>query len=289
MSRYTTYTGAPTALNQFVQSRELAAEQPPKTEYLFIDSRDRDVDIYPDPGTYVVTLPEKLYDVSKLTLIGAEIPSSFYVFTADRQNTTLQVTMHGQTKDVTIPDGNYGFDSMTNTLQDRLNTAFGTQEFVVSIVPHTLQLQIQSTQSNDFEITLGAENRVWPLSYYLGLGRKELTPLQSTNGVLIGQHVMSLNPELYICLDIDRCLTILEPGIDGEGGTMGRTSAKIPLNVDSFQYMFFEKPVLENVLDPPLATMQTLSLSFRFHDGTPIHFNGVNHALTFRIECSSTR
>jgi hypothetical protein len=295
MSRFTAYTGAPTTLHQFVQSRDAADKVPPKKEYLFIDSRDRDVDIYPDPGKYVVTLPEKLYNVSKITLIGAEVPSSFYVFTADRGNTFIKVTYGGQTKDITIPDGNYGFDSMVNTLQDALNEAFGFNDeedpnrFRVSITQHTLRLKIEVGTGNEFDIHLTAASREWPLTYFLGLGRYSDQPLRSNGGVLEGSRVVSLNPELYICLDIAHCLTIMEPGIDGEQGTMGRTSAKIPLDVDSFQYMFFDTPILPNTIEPPLASLTTLDISFRFHDGTPIHFNGVNHALTFEIECTSTR
>lgn len=298
MSRYTAYTGAPTSLNQFVQSREVADKQPPKKEYLFIDSRDRDVQAYPDPGEYVVVLPEKLYNVSKLTLIAAEVPSSFYVFTAARKNTTLRMTYNGVTKDITIPDGNYGFDSMMKTLQDNINAEFNLldvyEPFEVTVTLHTLHTRIkgpvivQGGSREDFQVHMSSESREWPLSYYLGLGRNG--DLYSTNGVLEGQNVASLNPELYICLDITNCLTILEPGIDGEGGTMGRTSAKIPLNVDSFQYMFFDgKPILPNVIEPPLASLYSLDISFRFHDGSPIHFNSVNHSLTFEIECSSTR
>ena len=297
MSRFSRYTGSST-LGQFVQSREAADQQPSKTEYVLIDSRDRDIDVYPDPGEYMVQLPETLRQVSKLSLISAEVPSSFFVFSASRNNTSLTVTFHEQTSTITIVDGNYGFTAMCNALRDALNTAFrivGAYEpFDVRVDPVTFFVNISGPilapggMRENFQITLASGDREWPLSYYLGLGRGD-TVLSSSQGVLVGTGVCSLNPEVYICLDIVGVNQILEAGIEGEGGTMGHTSAIIPLNVDSFQYVFFDRPVVPNYIQPPIGSLQSLHVKFRFHDGTPIYFNGVNHALTFEIECSRVR
>ena len=300
MSKYTRYTGGRTTLSSYIQASTDAEMAPPKREFLLVDSRDRDVTKHADPGDYIVQLPETLHQVSAISLIMAEIPSSFYVFTQERQNVVLPLTYQGLTYPVTIPDGNYGFSSMVTVLADAINSRLGTdtayEPFSVEIQPQTFHIIIkgpvlvQGGAREDFAVSLTAPDRVWPLGYYLGLGRN--VTLNASNGVIEGAHVCSLNPELYICLDIQNhtnANTILEPGIEGEGGTMGKCMAKIPLDVDSFQYVFFDRPVVENVVLPPIPTLTALHIHFRFHDGTPINFNGVNHSLTFEIQCSSTR
>jgi hypothetical protein len=288
--------GQSSTLPSFVQSREAADETPLKKEYVLIDSRDRDLDLYHDPGEYIVQLPETLRQVASLTLIGAEIPSSFFVFTSARKNTSLIVTYQNKTREITIDDGNYGFSNMIATLKDKMNEAFeitSYEGFNVIINSLTLFLTIQGPKltpespRDDFSITIVTGDREWPLSYYLGFGRGNMT-LESSQGILTGSNVCSLNPELYVCVEVSGANQILESSVLNEGGTMGQCAALIPLNVDSFQYMFFDKPIVPNVIQPPIAKMSSLHIKFRFHDGTPIDFNGVNHALTFEIQCSRT-
>jgi len=72
-------------------------------------------------------------------------------------------------------------------------------------------------------------------------------------------------------------------------GSARRMFAKIPLNVNSNEFMFFDKIFCQNVLNPPRARVQRLTVSFRFHDGTPVDFNGAEHSLTIELMCTDAR
>jgi hypothetical protein len=298
MSRFTRYVGQTSSLPSFIQSREAADETPLKKEYILVDSRDRDVSLFKDPGEYVVKLPETLHQVSKVTLIGAEVPSSFYVFTQQRNNTSIILTYYGVKHTIRLEDGNYGFSSMITALKDAFNAACATSladtPFDVTLDPKTLRLSIRGpiilsgSIREEFSISIESGDREWPLGYYLGFGRETRT-ISSVDGIITGEYVCSLNPEVYILVDIDGVNQILESSVLGEGGTMGMTSAIIPLNVDSFQYVFYDRPIIPNRIKPAIPQMNSMHIKFRFHDGTPINFNGINHALTLEIECSRTR
>ncbi|NBS71544.1 hypothetical protein EBT31_21930, partial [bacterium] len=77
------------------------------THTVLVDSRDR----LDTPGAtsshYVIRLPSILKRVVSARLVSAEIPASFYIFRNTYGNTSLDVTVNGVAKTVTIPDGNY--------------------------------------------------------------------------------------------------------------------------------------------------------------------------------------
>lgn len=261
--------------------------------YIVVDSRDRNYDIFPDPGEYVVTLPETFFNVSSARLMTAELPTSFFVFSQDQNNTSITVRVNASTTTLTIPDGNYGFTSMATALAAGLNAAFAGRTFTVVVSKVTLKATITSSVPTDVitidTTTLDNDARTqYSLAYYLGFPRDALV---SGTGSVVSTRVCSLNPELNILLDIEELGTMREAGLEGRGGTMARgTFAKIPINVDSYEICFFDKHAATcNDLIPPLAKLTKLHIRYRFHDGTLVNFNGVEHSLLLELECTATR
>jgi hypothetical protein len=77
-----------------------------KVHTLDIDSGERDPNVYPNPGDYVVHLKNPIYDVSKISLISARIHNSQYLI--HNRNNTFDI--NGTT--VSIPNGNYDGDDL---------------------------------------------------------------------------------------------------------------------------------------------------------------------------------
>ena len=72
-----------------------------KVHTLDIDSSERDPILYPDPSSYVISLKNPIYDVSKISLISAKIPNSQLL--VHSRNKTFSVS--GNT--VTLDETNY--------------------------------------------------------------------------------------------------------------------------------------------------------------------------------------
>ena len=92
----------------------------PKTKYINIDTRFRDEYNYLSTANYNITLPERITDVSTLTLTSIEIPMSFYNISANLGNNFFTVTRNGTTTTITVPDGNYTASTIKTTLNNAL-------------------------------------------------------------------------------------------------------------------------------------------------------------------------
>jgi len=91
-----------------------------KTKYINIDTRFRDEYNYISTANYNITLPERITDVSTMTLTAIEIPMSFYNISANLGNNFLNLTRNGTTTTITIADGNYSVSTLRTTLNAAL-------------------------------------------------------------------------------------------------------------------------------------------------------------------------
>lgn len=254
----------------------------PIRQTILIDSRDRDYDKFPTPNSYVVKLPITFRHVVRARLVSAEFPSSHYVFSAARGNTSLSVGLDGLFKTITIPDGNYSSGSMTAALKSALDAAFAPSTFAITIDSTTLKCTISATGSMAVDTTTTSPSPTqWGLGYYLGFNKNTIA---SGSGSVTAPRVVCMNPELYLLMDIEGLSKIYETH---PGGNSSKTFAKIPLAVDSFDFSFFsDKDIMTNFMDPPIAKLEQIRVSFRFHDGTLLDFQHVEHAFTIELMCA---
>ena len=277
----------PTLAEGYVIARPHAA---PTTVSLMIDSRDRDYDLYPTPNAYVVRLPETLRRVTAARLVTAEIPSSFYVFTAARGNTSLTLSIAGTARTVTIPDGNYGFSGMAAALVTAINAAYSLSDVSVTFGPVTLRTAIATAAGAvtvDTTTAVLDKRTQWGLAFYLGFAKG----VAAASGAASPRPAI-MNPEGYIVLDIEQLGRVREPEIYGGGGFMGTPFAKIPMNVNSFQSMFLysaDASVITNHISPTIEKLDVLRIAFRFHDGTPVDFQYLEHSMTLELTVERVR
>lgn len=254
---------------------------------LVLDSRDRMYDAYPTPSEYRVMLPKRYSNVVEARLVSAEIPSTFYVFGPGK--TDVSVTLHrpgvGDTTHlVSIPTANYTLTTMEKTLKNALDTAFDV-DFTVVIDRTTYKATVGPTDeaySMTLDATVGAGPSAtdWGLAYYLGFDKTVVT-----GPVVTSTRVVSLNPQTYILLDISELNGVDESSMYGEEVGFG-CFAKIPFAVNSFEYMYLDTSRCTDLpvkLNPSIPRLDRLHIKWRFHDGTPIDFHGVEHSLTLEF------
>lgn len=257
---------------------------------LHIDSRDRNYDVFPSPNAYRLMLPSKYRHVVSARLLGCELPSSFFVFSASLGNTSLSVTDHaGTTHIATIPDGNYTQTSLPLALADAFSGALG-ETVTASLDPVTLQLTLAATNEFSIDTRVAAEGvnsqpAEWGLGYFLGLAKGAVTA--TSGGIVTLPGVVSLNPYTYILLDVAELNNVDTGGMFGsEVG--GKTFAKVPLSTASFEYIFTGRDALYLGLceyRPPIQKLDRLSVRFLFHDGRIVNFNGIEHSFSIELTC----
>lgn len=269
------------------------AKAAPETQRVSVvlDSRDRDYGRHPSASAFTIQLPRTYFNVSRARLKSAELPSTYYVFTAARRNTTLRVTVGGDTRDVALADGNYTFATMSSALAAALGAAFPGRAFSVRFDKPTYRCTIRASPPATIAVDTtmvdpAATPTQWGLGYFLGFAPAAVT---AGSGSVTGATVATMNPETYVLLDIAQLNGMEQPAMYGGGGTAGRAFAKVPITDDSFQYNIFYWDLTANDYASPIAKLSKLDIAVRFHDGTLVDFNGAEYSLTLEIECTRTR
>ena len=239
---------------------------------LLVDSRDRNAGT---PGSYRIFLPKVYHKVIGARLLTAEIPSSFYTFTAAAGNTTLYLTLEGEDepREIRIADGSYGANDLHVALAEALNE---NTDLTWSVSTSSTNLKMSLANNGLVDFTVDGTRGLGPSIGFDGT-------VASFEGSATSSRVVSLSPDAYIILDIDELNGIDENGAGGEG-VGGGAFCKIPLNSNSGEYC-----ILENqrstvpLVGVSVARLDRLRIKFRLHDGTEVDFNGVEHSFTLEI------
>lgn len=249
---------------------------------VLVDSRDRDREQHPFASEYRVRLPSPLHYVQKGWLTSAELPMSFYVFRESVGNTRLQVEYNQARKWIQVPDGNYTFYTMKLALKAALEEEFSTAEFDVQFDEATSACTIVSAPRAPLAVFSENDPKRLTLAWILGF--RGNTSFESTDGMLQSPSPANLSTESYLLIDIPGMGRIIEAGIHGSGGPESTsTFAKVPLARDAYEYVFYDKPITFNDIQPPIETLHEIHIRWRFHDGTPVDFQGLDHSLTLQF------
>lgn len=269
---------------------------------LSVDSRDRNYATYPSPSRYRLDLPVTYYNVTSVRLISCEIPQTFFVFSAALGNVSMVVSLYDVanvvrvTRTVVIPDGNYTLGTIASAVTSALDSTFAQDgaTFAVGVNPVTLKLTIACVQNRSIVIDTTPTNVAssaatgWGLGYNLGFNKNEIV----SGSYITCPRVVSLNPYTYILLDIDGLGRIDECSIDdpGNGGTV---FAKIPITDQPWGVVTANGINAcissRRIFRPPLVQQDRLYIQFRFHDGTLVDFNNVEHSFTLEFSCEDRR
>jgi hypothetical protein len=168
---------------------------------LSIHSEDRDINQWPNPNEFAITLPEDLINIQSMRLINTIFPSNQYLFTNNYQNTKLNFDISGATITAEINEGFYEPEQLANELANALNDAvnafFGITTYVYfKCKYHAVKHKIFIANTKEtftlrfddeilYDISCGQPNVwshyvKWGLPYYLGYQKKEYTPTSIT-------------------------------------------------------------------------------------------------------------
>jgi len=128
-----------------------------RTKYVMVSSSKRNINLWPNPNHYSITLDEPLYNVHSVTILRGDIPKGEY--TVNKNNNVLKLTKAGVPYKIIIPVGEYDIITYTeilNNLLDPLNIdvtfdAILSKFKFTSIDPDTIVFLLQELDSPYFE------------------------------------------------------------------------------------------------------------------------------------------
>lgn len=273
---------------------------------VLVDSRDRDYSAYPGADAYVLYLPRTYHQVTGLQLHSMELALSFYDFTAERGNTQAVASVYASPSPapgdaplaqaaIAVPDGNYTPDLLATALQAQLDGAFAAQglTFAAAVDASSGLLAVQCVQGNavalDSTPYQTGNPACWGLTYYLGLPKG----LAGPSAALVGSRPLIVKSERYLLLDVAGADNVDECTLYGTGGP-GTACAKIPLS-GSGGYAWaslFLGPLdlapAARMIAPPIARLDRLRVRLRYHDGSPVRFNGGEHSFVLHVTASAS-
>jgi hypothetical protein len=281
-----------------------------------IHSEDRDIVKWPTPTQFEIDLPVDYKNVVSLRLNDIDLPL-FDLFLEANQNTKFRVEMASIEYFGQISEGNYTAAQLANELTGRLNECTHTTGFLVLYNEVAKKLVFTNTTAFSLCFLQGESYpgcsapfydnyNKWGLGQYLGFEKKGYDSefgdvvLYWRPQTLSGVHFIAAplkldvrgDSQMYMELatynNIDELMPYAERSNDlyfGKfGGKHNSSFAKIPT-----EEMSSSSDFLTNIFFsvPPLERLQKLRFKFRFHDGRPVEFNGLN--FNFSLEVTTLR
>jgi hypothetical protein len=230
-------------------------------------------------------------------LINVEVPTSYYSFSTSLGNTTLRIKVLDNvlatvvpTQTIVIPNGNYNVKNLLKTLEEQLNTNAEcvAQGIIFTVSLSDIDLKVTIGVSSDYKVVVDTTSVIqgnvnWGLAYNLGFAKNTVVYGNSVTG----QHIINVNPNNYIVLEIPN-LNTMDECLPPKGGQTRSVFAKIPITVNSYEIVFMKNDVNtlnENTFNPIIGKLDRIQIKWRFHNGSPIDFNNVEHSFTIELEC----
>lgn len=164
-----------------------------------VHSEDRDITKWPNSNNFEIMLPEPLLNVQSMRLVQSALPSRYFIFTNEYQNTGLQFTIGGNTYELSIQEGSYTPAQLTIELTNKMNNLinsdasfnvfydevrqklwFGHTDLSFNL---NFDQQITYTISNCEQPIVWNNHSNWGLPYNLGFQKQLYQSITDLNGL----------------------------------------------------------------------------------------------------------
>lgn len=181
-----------------------------------VDSRFRDSPAVSTSSNFYFTLLTPVRNVLRVRITSIEFPNNYHIFTAKRQNTSLEIFYMGSGSPlrypITIPDGNYTAGDMADALNAELSAPGSPVSWLtVSFDEVTGAFTFTGTQY--FAINTAYEGFDRPydygLGYYLGFSRKGHVSVGSGGTWTVSSNQCANfagDPYVFLCLNDFHCV-----------------------------------------------------------------------------------
>ena len=266
-----------------------------KVHTLDIDSSERDPILYPDPSSYVISLKNPIYDVSKISLISAKIPNSQLL--VHSRNKTFSVS--GNT--VTLDETNYAsvgdlVTDLTTKLDDTVAPAIQTIAYDTdtnTITFSNVNAGTAPDKSFTFEFNSGTngytsntEPNTTP-HQLLGFAGRDYTSSGTPNSIKSGS--INLNGPTSL-------IVRLSTGSDDFTRTVYTTTpfytGRVILSGDTLVHKGIDDPLTHSFVGGSQKTIRDIKVEFFYMSHgrlIPYDFRNQDHVMKFEVTCSTDK
>jgi len=247
------------------------------TTVIYIDSRDRNIEKYPEPNDYVIHLDDTYRDIVSLELISCDIPKTEYNI-----NSNNNILHYNNGSTVTVPVGNYSsINDLKTAFNDVVDNPFTmaiddkTRKITLSCTTETLQLSDTVKERDGTRKVLKA-NSIGRMLGFKPIDRASAASHESDG-------VYNLANEDYIVLkfdDVERT--------DGTSNVFKGAFARISFGdidfgkVKQTKVSDFGSKCIE-VFKPIKPKLDRLRIRFFRQDGNLYDFNGLDHSMSIEL------
>jgi hypothetical protein len=252
-------------------------------EYIYADSRNRDVSQYPSSNSYVLYLATPLQSVHTVKLLTAKVPNTVYnitngsnVFTLNSVNYSIQpgfYSAYGLASAITSSSGSALSVKYLSDCGKFLFSAAAAFTLVVNTTELKTTLGLANTTTT---AVLGYTNPVYVYD-----------TIYSSLYIIVSDTVINLNKNNAIFLDIEefrngnitdaRSLTTGRPIQTYNGSSIERVTGVIAMDVDSGMVKTFKAEsdfAIRIQMKTPVQNLQRLTIRWVDKDRQLINFNG---------------
>lgn len=216
-------------------------------------------------------LTQHISKVTKLTLIGVEIPFTFYIFNST--NNKLDIKVGAVTETMTLPDGNYTAQELASTLETLLN-AGSFSGFTVAFSSITLKYKI--TNASNFDIIFVANN----FGSYLGY---VTTATKTGANTYTSDNAANLSNDNYLLIKSYTLTTglINRPINNNKESTV---LFKVPIFANRGGVVFYVPPYEMTYCYRDDKSLESIDLQIVDKYENQIDMNGINWSMSLLID-----
>jgi hypothetical protein len=272
---------------------------------LDVDSGERDPSLYPSPNDYTIKLNRTLYDVTKLTIVGARIPNCQNLinvgnkqFQLDNKTYVLQEATY--TNGADLASNLESTLAGSNVSQVTFNTASNMLVFSNSIAGNNVFTFKFLTGSNGY----ATNSLVGPPATVLGFNGTDVGVSVGSN--VLTSNVIDLNGANSLFVRITCKGDEFDKDIYVNGGTFSFGNSGATSTFASIPPNYIGRIILQNLgsvtqynttdtlidYDVPNLNVDELRIRFYWNNGNklvPYDFGKRNHILKFEIQCETDR
>ncbi len=230
---------------------------------IVIDSKDRDMNLFPEPNRYEIMLYDDIEDIVTAQLLSSSVSLTGYMINSNHN--TIPFTIGSTSYVATLDDGDYSAADLATAIQTKMSSVSGVS-FTVTYSDKTGKLTI-STATTDFTVNITTDNAA-SLGRILGFNLKKNYPSTSKSLTIPGR--VNLEYFKYIVMDI-ASFDINK----STNSTLNKSFAV--LGSSQIKKNFNDSPEIIKTFMPPLARLNKIQVSFWDRDGNLYDFNGVDH------------
>ena len=258
---------------------------------LVVDSRERNLSLFPNPNSYEINILEDVQKVISLNLLHADFPFNGYLVGSN--NNILYVAYNDIVYNVPIDIGNYSETELAIELTNSINNVIGSSDFQVEYNKKKDNFKFRC--KNSFGLVFRGKNvtkaynnsidTLYPeksIGRLLGFGINNYRSIVLGTGdaftnVITSEFKKNFVVEDYVVVRID-LLEINKSTSD----TLNNSFAIITKNNTTYTY---ESNYVVKKFNPPLSKLTKLKFSFVDFYGNPIDFQNQDHRFELLLVC----